>query len=96
MLLCLVEPAFQALLEAMEGGDLKVAVKAAEIVLDRAGFGPKATLEIEDARDNLANTSGEELLKRIELVRARAHQLVAAKEQQEVIEGNVLDEGNVH
>lgn len=93
-LMCMLEPAFAALMRAMDSDDMKSAVRAAEIILDRAGFGPKATLEIEDTRDNLANTSGEELLKRIDLLKSRATTLLQAKNEN-VVEGEVTD-SSVH
>lgn len=47
-LLALVEPALDGLLLALESKDLPAIIAAARIVLDRAGFGPQATLHIEE------------------------------------------------
>lgn len=92
-LMMLVEPAFEMLIKAMESNDMKSGVRAAEIILDRAGFGPKATLQIQDERDNLANLSTEELQARAERLAARARLLAEQKKQEEAQyqEGELVD-----
>ncbi len=88
-LLMLVEPAFEMLLKAMESNDIKSGVRAAEVILDRAGFGPKATLEVTTNKDNLANLSREELAQRAMELAERARSLVA---RNEVVDAEPLDD----
>lgn len=77
-LLMMVEPAFEMLVKAMESDDIRSGVKAAEIILDRAGFGPKSTVMVEDNRDNLANLTREELAQRAASLAERARSQVPA------------------
>jgi hypothetical protein len=63
-LLAMVEPAFQVLLDAMQSQDENVAVRAAKIVLDRAGFGPQSKVVVQDDREDLSRLSKTELAER--------------------------------
>lgn len=73
-LLYLVEPALRVMNKCMASGDLNVALKAAQIVLDRAGFHPHATLEIEEKAVDYATMSNMQL-------RNRAQKLIDALDQ---------------
>lgn len=61
-----VPRAIQALEDAMSHGEHGEAIKAAQIILDRAGYGPKSTVQIEELPDDLSNLSAEELAARAE------------------------------
>lgn len=63
-LLYMVEPALRVLNKCMISGDLNVALKAAQIILDRAGFHPHATLEIEEKPKDYSDVSTDDLIKR--------------------------------
>ena len=69
-LLYLVEPALRVINKCMNSGDLNVALKAAQIILDRAGFHPHATLEITEQPTDYSVMSARQLA-------ARAEQLVS-------------------
>jgi hypothetical protein len=56
----LVGLAFDTLELAMHNAEWPIAVQAAKLVLDRAGFGPSSTLKIDDSLD-LSELSDEEL-----------------------------------
>jgi hypothetical protein len=60
----LVDRAFQTLDEAMTSADHATAIKAAQIVLDRAGFGPKQTVDLNTTTVDLSTLSREELAAR--------------------------------
>jgi len=82
-LLALVEPALETLFEAMEQTDhWPSAVKAAEILMDRAGFGPRSTLVIEDDRKDLAPLTTDELLARTELIQTRLREAIAKQKSE--------------
>lgn len=66
-----IPTAIQALRDAMRDGDHQEAVRAAQIVLDRAGYGPKSTVVVEDLPDDLSNVPREQLAERAERI-ARA------------------------
>lgn len=100
-LMMLIEPAFEMLMRAMESNDMKSGVRAAEIILDRAGFGPQSTLRIEDERDNLANLSTDELQQRAERLAERARALALQKKEAEppAQDGEIIQpfgDGSVH
>jgi len=63
-LLAKVERAFQTLEDAMANADYSTAVKAAQIVLDRSGFGPKSTVDVNQNTMDLSALSKEELADR--------------------------------
>ena len=65
-LLAMVEPAFAVLIDAMQSQDEAIAVRAAKIVLDRAGFGPSSKVVVQDEREDYSNLSREELARRAE------------------------------
>lgn len=60
----MVEAAFQTLQDAMVEADWPTAIKAATAVLDRSGFGPKSTVDINSTTIDLSNLSREELAER--------------------------------
>lgn len=76
-LMCLVEPAFEMLLKAMESTDIRAGVKAAEIILDRAGMHAKLAVEVIGS-SNLANMSRQELADRASELAERARIAAAA------------------
>lgn len=64
-LLYLVEPSLRAVSKCLVSSDPNIVLKAAQILLDRAGFHPSATLEIRESDPiDLANLSTKELRKR--------------------------------
>lgn len=94
-LLEMVEPAFKTLNEAMAIADYATAVRAAQIILDRAGFGPKATLSLEEERPDFSKMSKAELLARTEQLAARLRRDVSEPadtlgSDSEVLEGQVV------
>lgn len=60
----MVERAFLALEEAMVHADHPTAVKAATAILDRAGFGPKSTVDVNTTTMDLSALTREELAER--------------------------------
>src|SRR5262245_8186948 len=86
----LVDPAIDALLRVLDSGDpcphcgraddMNVVAKAAQIVLDRCGFGPKATLEVERPKEDLSLLSDDELAARAEALALKARRLVIMKQ----------------
>lgn len=68
-LLTMVEPAFDALMNAIAAGDIKEQIKAATIILDRAGVGPTSTLELKDERQ-YSELTREQLAARAEQIAA--------------------------
>lgn len=60
----MVKVAFNTLECAMKEADFPTAVKAAQVILDRAGFGPKSTMDINTTNLDLSNLSREELAER--------------------------------
>jgi hypothetical protein len=60
-LLAKVNRAFEVLHEAMDKADYGTAIKAAQIVLDRTGFGPKSTVDVNQTTMDLTNLSKAEL-----------------------------------
>jgi hypothetical protein len=65
-LFSLVDKAFHTLNEAMENADYSTAVKAAQIVLDRTGFGPKSTVDVNNNTFDFSEMSADELASRAE------------------------------
>ena len=65
-LLYLVEPALRAVGKCLHASDKNIVLKAAQILLDRAGFHPTATLEVKqsDNAQDLANLSTQDIRKR--------------------------------
>lgn len=60
----LVDLAFETLREAMVSSDFNNAIRAAQITLDRAGYGPKQTVDINQTTMDLSNLSKDELAAR--------------------------------
>ena len=57
----MVDRAFAALDEAILHADHGNAIKAATIILDRAGYGPKSTVDVNSTHVDLSSLSREEL-----------------------------------
>ena len=107
-LLALVEPALKALNRAMASGDLSVATKAASVLLDRAGFGPKATLAIEEDKQDLSKMNKQDLIEYGRNIMNRLHEIKENEKQtnaellalpevtDDVIDVEVEKEGSVH
>ncbi len=77
-LLSLINPALIALEECLDSLDDKVKLAAAKIVLDRTGFGPQMVLKVDDASDDLAALSVEELRERRQRIIDRATRFVGS------------------
>ena len=60
----MVERAFETLEVAMREADFSVAIKSAQIILDRAGFGPRTTMDINTTTVDLSSLSREDLAAR--------------------------------
>lgn len=60
----MVDRAFETLQTAMAEADFSVAIKSAQIILDRAGFGPRTTMDINTTTVDLSALSREELAAR--------------------------------
>lgn len=60
----MVEKAFDALEEAVLHADHGNSIKAAQILLDRAGFGPRSTVDVNATHSDLTTLSREELAER--------------------------------
>ncbi len=69
--------AFQTLEDAMRNADYPTATKAAQTVLDRSGFGPKSTVDVNTTHIELADLSLEELADRAE----RLRKLITAQQE---------------
>jgi hypothetical protein len=67
----MVEKAFDALEEAIQTADHATAIKAAQILLDRAGFGPKSTVDLNSTHMDLSNLTKEELADRASRISAQ-------------------------
>lgn len=57
----MVKEAFETLREALAYADYNTAVKAAQIILDRSGFGPKTTIDVNSTHLDLSSLTREEL-----------------------------------
>lgn len=60
----MVQSAFKCLEDAMKFGDYPTAVKAAQIILDRSGFGPRTTMDVNTVHVDLTNLTQDELAAR--------------------------------
>jgi len=60
----MVEASLETLYDAMLHADFNNAIKAAQIVLDRTGFGPKSTVDVNANIMDLSELSREELAER--------------------------------
>lgn len=67
-----VQRAFETLESAMASADFPTAVKAAQIILDRTGYGPKSTVDVNTTAVDLTALSSAELADR---ARRIAHML---------------------
>jgi len=67
----MVETAFETLEVAMSKADFSTAVKAAQIVLDRSGFGPRSNVDVTTISLDLTDLSKEELLERVQRLASR-------------------------
>jgi len=71
-LMSMVESAFDCLEDAVKSADFPTAIKAAQIILDRSGFGPKSTVDVNTTSLDLSTLSREELAERASRI---SHQL---------------------
>jgi len=67
----MVEKAFDALEEAVQHADHGNSIKAAQILLDRAGFGPRSTVDVNATHTDLTTLSREELAERAAKITAK-------------------------
>jgi len=89
-LLAMCEPAFKTLLELLTSEDEEIALKAAVAILDRAGYGAKATLAVTTSSDeDLTALSEEELANRAEVIAQRCR--VAAERARLTTELKTID-----
>ncbi len=70
-LLEMVETSFKTLEDAMLLADFPTAVKAAQIILDRTGFGPKSTVDVNAVHTDLSELTREQLAERAATLAAR-------------------------
>jgi hypothetical protein len=63
-LFAMVERAFETLEDAMATADHQTAIKAAQIILDRTGFGPKSTVEVNSTHLDLTEMTRDQLADR--------------------------------
>lgn len=66
-----VDRAIETLETAMEEADFSTAIKAAQIILDRTGFGPKTTVDVNTTHRDLSSLSREELAERAQRLASR-------------------------
>lgn len=71
----MIDLAFRTLEEAMDNADYNTATRAAVALLDRTGFGPKSTVDVNTTHVNLSEMTNEELAERA----LRLHTKLAAK-----------------
>ena len=84
-LIGMIDPAMSALLRAIEEcTEWPTRVRAAIAVLDRAGFGPTASLRVDDTASDLASLSSAELKDRAMAIVKRAA-AAEAKELEEAV-----------
>lgn len=84
----LVDKAFRTLDEAMNSADFNTAVRAALGVLDRTGFGPRSTVDVNNTHSiDYSEMSSEELAKRAEMIAANLR-----NSKSEPIEATVISE----
>jgi hypothetical protein len=67
-LLGMVDKAFETLQAAMTEADWPTAIKAAQVILDRTGFGPKTTVDVNSTHVDLSMLSREQLAERAMLI----------------------------
>jgi hypothetical protein len=93
----MVPKALQALEKAMEFGDWPTVVRAAQIILDRAGMGPNATLTIEEKQQDLSKLTSEELEARARRVFTALQQakLEAQRHESSPQDGDVIEHDSV-
>lgn len=85
----LTDTALAALEDAMKNADHGNSVKAAQIVLDRTGFGPKSTVEVSSVHMDLSKMTTDDLMMRLEGIRKMLSD--HAPESKIPIPTNVLD-----
>jgi hypothetical protein len=67
----MVTEAFNTLQNATREADYPTAIKAAQIILDRAGFGPKSTVDVNTTHVDLSELTREELAERASRISAQ-------------------------
>lgn len=85
----LVDLAFNTLESAMRGADWNTATKAAQIVLDRTGFGPKSTMDINTTHVDLSNLTKDQLADRA----LRIHKMIQGAKEAEIINAQTKKDG---
>jgi len=79
-LMSMVESAFDCLENAVQHADYPTAIKAAQIILDRSGFGPKSTVDVNTTSMDLSALTREELAERA----SRISHLLRNKDQKTI------------
>jgi len=77
----MVQLAFDTLEDATQNADYPTAIKAAQIILDRSGFGPRTTMDVNTTSVDLSSLTREELANRASAI---AGVLRAAAERKQV------------
>ena len=82
----LAEPAIEALRVALESNDIRAIIRAAQIVLDRTGYGPSQHVEVEnltprESPEWMEHATTDELRKVREIIRAAGKRGRAPKKQ---------------
>lgn len=80
-MMAMVEPALKTVLRCMSSSDEKVALNAAQILLDRVGLGPTAKVYLEEKKEDYSGMSDRQLVE-------RAQKLLMAIDQNEEIKAN--------
>ena len=82
----------------MPSGDPSPVIRAAQIVLDRTGFGPSATMQVAPAPEYAlpSHLTLAQLADRAEAVARRLRAAADAEGQPEVTDAEVLNEGDSH
>lgn len=92
-MLQMVGPALDVLAEAMQQADWPIAVKAATAILDRAGIGPHATIDVVDTSTDVLERMSDEQLENRALTLANMIRIrrMAGTVKEPTLEGEVLD-----
>ena len=89
----LLEPSFEVLVRCLASPDERTSFKAAEFVFNRAGFGPKTTLEIEEKPEDLSNLSDDALQSR---ARKLLERLAENPKKQPEMDSSTSSDQSVH
>lgn len=90
-MMALIEPALKTVFRCMASNDESVALKAAETILDRTGWGRSATLHLEEKKEDLTGLTDAQLTQRAQ----KLLQALASKSEEtdkdQVIDAQVID-----